>query len=232
MWADQEPDGHSGWAPEFLCGDGTNFQKDNCHSTDTWTHLKDSQTVRKESLRSHLCSDETKIELFGLSGKHHVWRKPGTAHHLPHNHLNREALGEAERDKEPQPAPKVHLTTGQTPWAHSQDSARVDWGQICECPQVTQPQPWLEPNRTSLKRPKDVCPVTVPIQPERAWEDLQRRTTEKSLDPGVQSFSRHTPEDPRLQLLPKVVQLSTWSEYFQHSVFVLSWGIECWGGKP
>ena len=25
-----------------------------------------------------LGSDETKIELFGLNAKHHVWRKPGT----------------------------------------------------------------------------------------------------------------------------------------------------------
>ncbi|KAK3528615.1 hypothetical protein QTP70_005344 [Hemibagrus guttatus] len=40
-------------------------------------HLKDSQTMRNKIL----CSDETKIELFGLNGKHHVWRKPGT-HHL------------------------------------------------------------------------------------------------------------------------------------------------------
>jgi hypothetical protein len=29
-----------------------------------------------------LWSDESKIELFGLNGKHHVWRKPGTSHHL------------------------------------------------------------------------------------------------------------------------------------------------------
>ena len=29
-----------------------------------------------------LWSDETKIELFGLNAKRHVWRKPGTAHHL------------------------------------------------------------------------------------------------------------------------------------------------------
>uniref|UniRef100_A0A9J7ZUS7 Uncharacterized protein n=1 Tax=Cyprinus carpio carpio TaxID=630221 RepID=A0A9J7ZUS7_CYPCA len=26
--------------------------------------------------------NETKIELFGLNGKHHVWRKPGTTHQL------------------------------------------------------------------------------------------------------------------------------------------------------
>ena len=29
-----------------------------------------------------LWSGETKIELFGLNAKRHVWRKPGTAHHL------------------------------------------------------------------------------------------------------------------------------------------------------
>ena len=33
---------------------------------------KDSQTIRYKIL----WSDETKIELFGLNAKHHVWRKP------------------------------------------------------------------------------------------------------------------------------------------------------------
>ncbi|KAK3571075.1 hypothetical protein QTP86_001326, partial [Hemibagrus guttatus] len=42
------------------------------------THLKDSHTMRNKIL----WSDETKTELFGLNGKRHVWRKPGTAHHL------------------------------------------------------------------------------------------------------------------------------------------------------
>ncbi|KAL0156514.1 hypothetical protein M9458_047760 [Cirrhinus mrigala] len=41
-------------------------------------HLKDSKMVRNKIL----WSDETKIELFGLNSKRHVWRKPGTAHHL------------------------------------------------------------------------------------------------------------------------------------------------------
>ena len=40
--------------------------------------LEDSQTMRNKIL----WSDETKIELFGLNSKRHVWRKPGTAHHL------------------------------------------------------------------------------------------------------------------------------------------------------
>ncbi|KAG2460102.1 TCB1 transposase, partial [Polypterus senegalus] len=40
-------------------------------------HLKDSQTIRNKILRS----DETKIELFGVNARHHIWKKPGTAHH-------------------------------------------------------------------------------------------------------------------------------------------------------
>ena len=42
------------------------------------SHLNDSQTMRNKIL----CSDEAKIKLFGLNAKRHVWRKPGTAHHL------------------------------------------------------------------------------------------------------------------------------------------------------
>ena len=37
-------------------------------------HLKDSQTMGNKIL----WSEETKIELFGLNAKRHVWRKPGT----------------------------------------------------------------------------------------------------------------------------------------------------------
>ncbi|KAG2458240.1 TCB1 transposase, partial [Polypterus senegalus] len=40
-------------------------------------HLKDSQTMRNKIL----WSDESKIELFGVNARHHIWRKPGTAHH-------------------------------------------------------------------------------------------------------------------------------------------------------
>ena len=97
---DQEPDGHSDRAPEFLCGEGRTFQKD-IHLCRTppirpfmlvarWKpqlskrhvtsrlefakrHLKDSQTMRTKIL----WSDETKIELFGLNAKRHLWRKPG-----------------------------------------------------------------------------------------------------------------------------------------------------------
>uniref|UniRef100_A0A8C7LE52 Transposase n=1 Tax=Oncorhynchus kisutch TaxID=8019 RepID=A0A8C7LE52_ONCKI len=44
-------------------------------------HLKDSQTMRNKTL----WSDETKIELFGLNAKHHIWRKPGTISTVKHS---------------------------------------------------------------------------------------------------------------------------------------------------
>ncbi|KAG2470180.1 TC1A transposase, partial [Polypterus senegalus] len=40
-------------------------------------HLKVSQNMRNKIL----WSDETKIEVFGVNARRHVWRKPGTAHH-------------------------------------------------------------------------------------------------------------------------------------------------------
>ena len=43
-------------------------------------HLKDSQTMRNKIL----WSVETKIELFSLNAKCHVWRKPGTIHTVKH----------------------------------------------------------------------------------------------------------------------------------------------------
>uniref|UniRef100_A0AAZ3SUY4 Transposase Tc1-like domain-containing protein n=1 Tax=Oncorhynchus tshawytscha TaxID=74940 RepID=A0AAZ3SUY4_ONCTS len=43
-------------------------------------HLKDSQTMRNKILSA----DETKIELFGLNAKRHIWRKPGTIPTVKH----------------------------------------------------------------------------------------------------------------------------------------------------
>ena len=45
-------------------------------------HPKDSQTMRNKIL----CSDETKIELFGVNAKRYVWRKPSTI--PPVNHCD------------------------------------------------------------------------------------------------------------------------------------------------
>ena len=43
-------------------------------------HLKDSQSMRSKIL----WSDETKIELFGLNAKCHIWRKPDTIPMVKH----------------------------------------------------------------------------------------------------------------------------------------------------
>ena len=43
-------------------------------------HLNGCQTMRNKIL----WSDETKIELFGLNAKLHVWRKPGTVPTVKH----------------------------------------------------------------------------------------------------------------------------------------------------
>ncbi|KAG2465365.1 TCB1 transposase, partial [Polypterus senegalus] len=40
-------------------------------------HLKDSQTMRNKIL----WSDETKIELFAVNARRHIWREPGTGYH-------------------------------------------------------------------------------------------------------------------------------------------------------
>ena len=78
----------------------------------------------------------------------------------------------------PQTGVKVHLPTGQRTLAHSQDKAGVASGQVSEYPWVTQPEPGLEPDWTSLERPENSYAATLPIQTDRAWEDLQRRMEE------------------------------------------------------
>ncbi len=45
------------------------------------------------------------------------------------------------------------------------------------------PEPWLKPNWASLERPKNVCPPTFTIQPDRTGEDLQGGMAE---DPQIQ----------------------------------------------
>ena len=50
--------------------------------------------------------------------------------------------------------------------------------QVSECPWVAQPETGLESNQTSLERPENSCAATLPIHPDRAWEDLHRRMGE------------------------------------------------------
>uniref|UniRef100_A0AAZ3PNI2 Transposase n=1 Tax=Oncorhynchus tshawytscha TaxID=74940 RepID=A0AAZ3PNI2_ONCTS len=82
--------------------------------------------------------DETKIELFGLNAKRHIWRKPGTISTLKHGggsvilwgcfsatwtgrliwikaKINGAKYRPCPEHSEPQTGAKVHLPTGQRP---------------------------------------------------------------------------------------------------------------------
>ena len=52
---------------------------------------------------------------------------------------------------------------------------------------VAQPEPGLEPDRTSLERPENRCAAMLSIQIGRAWEDLQRRMEETPQIQGWQA---------------------------------------------
>ena len=84
---DKELDGHSDRVPEFLCGDGKTFQKNNNFCSPSpirpsmveWSDGSHSSVKGIDSsngLSDHenkiFGSDESKIEL-----KRHIWRKPG-----------------------------------------------------------------------------------------------------------------------------------------------------------
>ena len=49
---------------------------------------------------------------------------------------------------------------------------------ICIMSWVAQPEPGLELDQTSLDRPENSWTTTLPIQPDRAWQNLQRRMGE------------------------------------------------------
>ena len=52
-------------------------------------HLKNSQTMKNKII----WTDDTKIELFGLNAKHHVWKKPGTIPTVKHGWWQHHAVG-------------------------------------------------------------------------------------------------------------------------------------------
>uniref|UniRef100_A0A8C7CWG2 ATP-dependent RNA helicase n=1 Tax=Oncorhynchus kisutch TaxID=8019 RepID=A0A8C7CWG2_ONCKI len=114
--------------------------------------------------------DETKIELFGLNTKRHIWRKPGTIPMVKHgggsimlwvcfSGTGRLVRIEAKY-REIIFENLLQSPTGQQPVAHSQDNAGVALG-----------QPGLEPDQTSLERPENSCAAMLPIQPDSAFED-------------------------------------------------------------
>ena len=65
----------------------------------------------------------------------------------------------------PRTGAKVHVSTGQR---HV----------VVALGQVAQPEPRLEPDQTSLERPDNSYAATLHIQPDTAWDNLQRRMGE------------------------------------------------------
>ena len=103
-----------------------------------------------------LWSDETKIELFGLNARHHIWRKPGTIPMVKHGggsimlwryfsaagtgrlvrlegKMNRAKYREILDENLLQSTQDIRLGRGFTFLAHSQDNAGVASQQVSEC---------------------------------------------------------------------------------------------------
>uniref|UniRef100_A0AAZ3S626 Transposase n=2 Tax=Oncorhynchus tshawytscha TaxID=74940 RepID=A0AAZ3S626_ONCTS len=153
-------------------------------------HQKDSQTMRNKIL----CSDETKIELLGLNAKHHVWRKPGTIPMVKHGggsimlwgcfsvagtgrvcriegKMNgakyREILDEnlLQSSQDLRLGRRFTFQQDNDPTHTAKTTQKWLWVKSLN---VDQPEPGLEPDRTSLERPESSCAATLPIQPDRA----------------------------------------------------------------
>ena len=154
-----------------------------------------------------LWSDETKIEFFGLNAKHHVWRKPGTIPTVKHGGgsimlwgcFSAAGTGRLVRIEGKMNGAKYREILDENLLQSAQDLRQgqrftfqqdndpkhtakkmQEWllGQVSECPSVTQLEPGLQPDRTSLERPENSCAATLPSQPDRVLDDLQRRMGE------------------------------------------------------
>ena len=146
------------------------------------------------------CEKQDSLFWFGLNSKRYVWRKTGPSHHLPNaipmvaasccgGVFQQQGLGawSVLRESWMEQNPEISLMKTWSralrisDWAEGSPSNKTmqEWlRDNCECPWARQPEPWLEPNRTSLERPRNGCWPMATIQPDRAWEDLQRTMAE------------------------------------------------------
>uniref|UniRef100_A0A4W5M391 HMG box domain-containing protein n=1 Tax=Hucho hucho TaxID=62062 RepID=A0A4W5M391_9TELE len=147
-------------------------------------HRKDSQTIRNKIL----WSDETKIELFGLNAKCHVWRKPGTIPTVKHGGgsimlwgcFSAAGTGRLVRIEEKINGTKYKEILDENLLQSTKDlrlGRRFTFQQDNDPKHTAKTtQEWLrdkslnvlEPDRTSLERPENSCATTLPIQPDRA----------------------------------------------------------------
>ena len=78
----------------------------------------------------------------------------------------------------PQTGAKVHLPIGLRPISTQPRQSRSGFGTSLWMSLSGPAEPGLEPDWTSHERPETSCAATLPIQPDRAWEDLQRKIGE------------------------------------------------------
>ncbi len=95
-----------------------------------------------------------------------------------------------DNDSESQTRQKVHLPTGQQPWAHSQDNKRVAKGQLCECPRVAQPEPRLEHDWTTLERSENRCSPSNLMELERSCKGEWEKPSKNRCAKLVASYSK------------------------------------------
>ena len=161
-----------------------------------------------------------------LDAKRHVWRKPGTIFTVKHGggsimlwgwfsvagtgslvsiegKMNREKYREILDENLLQIAQDLRLgrrfTFKQDNDAQSQDNIGLASGQVSECPWVAQREPGLEPDQTSLERPRNTCAATLPIQADRiCLRGSAVKNVRKSPNTCVPSLQRYTQEDSML----------------------------------
>ena len=142
-----------------------------------------------------LWSDETKIELFGLNTKRHVWRKPATIPTVKHGRgsimlwgcFSLAGTGRLVRIKAKMNGAKYREILDENLLQSAKDlrlgrrftfqqdnnpkhTAKTMQEWLLDKPLnvLEGPSQSLEPDQTSLERPENSCAATFPIQPDRA----------------------------------------------------------------
>ena len=109
-------------APESLCGMGETSRKTTVSAALHQSGLYGRVARQKQSLsKRHMTqlkdsqTRRTKIKLFGLNAKHHVWRNPGTISTVKYGGGKRHAVGMCFSGRD---------------WETSQDRGKAEWSKV------------------------------------------------------------------------------------------------------